>query len=224
MMITAHSGADGTPDNSLEFVRYALTLAPDALEVDVHRRRDGVLAISHDGDESGLYEGCPTLSEVFALVREHPGTGINCDCKDAGLEEQVVRQRAAEAPQNPLFLSGTISPETLRTHPELSAQATVLLNSEEIVRDFYERLKTEPGADAAAGREAAEVCAACGAKIVNVHYPCCSEAFQRELAARGLGVSVWTVGDLDEARAFASRGVFNITTRNAKALLAALRG
>ena len=31
-LITAHSGADDTPDNSLAFVRYALTLPVDALE------------------------------------------------------------------------------------------------------------------------------------------------------------------------------------------------
>lgn len=223
MMITAHSGADGTPDNSLAFVRYALTLAPDALEVDVHRRADGVLAIAHDTDESGRYEGCPTLAEVFALVREQPAIGLNCDCKDAGLEEQVVAQHAAEAPQNPLFLSGTVSPRTLIDHPEIKEHATVLLNAEEIVRDFYERLVTDSPAFAATGREAAEACLACGAKVVNVNFNACAEEFQRELDARGVGVSVWTVGDLDKARDFAARGVFNITTRNAKALLGALR-
>ena len=33
--ITAHSGSDGTPDNSMEFVHYALTTSADALEIDV---------------------------------------------------------------------------------------------------------------------------------------------------------------------------------------------
>ena len=34
-MITAHSGADGTKENSLEFVAYAMQTGADALEVDV---------------------------------------------------------------------------------------------------------------------------------------------------------------------------------------------
>lgn len=46
--ITAHSGCDGTPDNSLEFVRHALQTNADALEVDVRKTKDGILAISHD--------------------------------------------------------------------------------------------------------------------------------------------------------------------------------
>ena len=32
--ITAHTGAEGRPDNSLEFVSYALACGADALEVD----------------------------------------------------------------------------------------------------------------------------------------------------------------------------------------------
>ena len=38
-MITAHSGADGTPDNSLVFVRHALTLPVDALMFDFNDSR-----------------------------------------------------------------------------------------------------------------------------------------------------------------------------------------
>lgn len=66
-LITAHSGSDGTPDNSMEFVNYALGTAVDALEIDVRQAADGTLIISHDetGEEAvnelavscGLAEG-----------------------------------------------------------------------------------------------------------------------------------------------------------------------
>ena len=49
-MITAHSGADGTKENSLEFVAYAMQTGADALEVDV-RRCGSVL--EHRGISSG---------------------------------------------------------------------------------------------------------------------------------------------------------------------------
>ena len=52
LLITAHTGADGTPDNSLEYVRYALTTNADTLEVDIRPIDDGTLVISHD--EAGL--------------------------------------------------------------------------------------------------------------------------------------------------------------------------
>lgn len=38
-LITAHSGADGTCENSMEFVYYALTTSADVLELDVRRTR-----------------------------------------------------------------------------------------------------------------------------------------------------------------------------------------
>lgn len=40
-MITAHSGADGTKENSLEFVKYAMQTGADALEVDVRWEKTG---------------------------------------------------------------------------------------------------------------------------------------------------------------------------------------
>ena len=86
-MITAHSGADGTPDNSLVFVRHALTLPVDALEVDVRRGADGAPALGHDAAGSDA----PRLDEVFALVQAHPSMQINCDLKEPGLEETVYR-------------------------------------------------------------------------------------------------------------------------------------
>ena len=47
-LITAHSGSDGTPDNSLACVEYALSTDADAFEVDVRRLADGTLALGHD--------------------------------------------------------------------------------------------------------------------------------------------------------------------------------
>ena len=83
-LITAHSGSDGTPDNSMEFENYALGTAVDALEIDVRQAADGTLIISHD--ETG--EEAVTLKEVFDAVRGH-GKRINCDLKEYGLEEAV---------------------------------------------------------------------------------------------------------------------------------------
>lgn len=47
-IITAHSGCDGTEDNSLEFVTYALRSEAGCLEVDVRKGQDGDLILSHD--------------------------------------------------------------------------------------------------------------------------------------------------------------------------------
>lgn len=59
-MITAHSGCEGRPDNSLEYVQYALHCGADALEVDVHPKDDGFY-ISHDPSGHTLAKG-PTVA------------------------------------------------------------------------------------------------------------------------------------------------------------------
>ena len=63
-LITAHSGADGTPDNSMEFVRYVLGTQADVLEIDVRRGHNGNLIICH---EEATRE-CVNLREIFMKV------------------------------------------------------------------------------------------------------------------------------------------------------------
>ena len=46
--ITAHSGADDTVENSLEFIYYCIGTGANALEVDVRRDKHGELVLSHD--------------------------------------------------------------------------------------------------------------------------------------------------------------------------------
>ena len=84
-LITAHSGADGTPDNSMEFVRYALTRQADVLEVDVRMGKDGLI-VSHD--ETG--EEAVALKDIFETLAAFKDTRINCDLKEYGLEEDVL--------------------------------------------------------------------------------------------------------------------------------------
>ena len=64
-MITAHSGCEGRPDNSLEYVQYALHCGADALEVDVHPKDDGFY-ISHDPSDGAH----PDLKDVFSDSRQ----------------------------------------------------------------------------------------------------------------------------------------------------------
>lgn len=84
---TAHSGADGTLDNSLQFIRYALGTQADALEVDIRRHPcTGELVLGHDA----VGEHPLTLREVFEQAGRHPSMKINCDLKEPALERQVL--------------------------------------------------------------------------------------------------------------------------------------
>ena len=215
MFITAHSGADGTPDNSLAFVRHALTLPVDAFEIDAHRRADGVLVIAHDSDPTGRYDGCPTLREVFTLAAQRPALAINCDLKDAGLERAVGALFADCGGANPLFFSGTVAPA------QTPRGVTVLRNAEELVGGFYDRMRA--GEEVACAQDIAASCLADGVTVANVYYRACTDRFRETLAAHGIGVSVWTVDAPADALRFQAAGAFNLTTRAPGVLLPALR-
>ena len=49
MTITAHSGAFGTPDNSLEYVKKVLEEHCEIFEIDVTFRPDGTPVVIHSG-------------------------------------------------------------------------------------------------------------------------------------------------------------------------------
>ena len=85
--ITAHSGADGTCDNSMEFVQYALTTSADVLELDVRQDKDHNLIIAHDETDGEAV----SLVGVFSAMKDHPEMRMNCDLKEYGLELPVLK-------------------------------------------------------------------------------------------------------------------------------------
>ena len=215
-LITAHSGADGTPDNSLDFVRYALTLPVDALEVDVRRRADGSLALGHDSTGSDA----PSLRQVFDLVAAHPSVKVNCDLKEPGLERDVCQLAQQCGLAGRLIFSGTVCVDALHNLPEASAPVEVYLNLEEYVPDLYNSYRDIPDFELKAAETICGICTAHGIHAVNMNQSLVTRRFRDRLAQAGLGVSAWTVDWPDEMRWFFSRGVHNLTTRRPKAALA----
>ena len=66
--ITAHTGALGTPDNSVEFVKKAIENGVDVVEIDVRQRPDGTVVMGSDiipTNTNGV-----EMSSVFELVKD----------------------------------------------------------------------------------------------------------------------------------------------------------
>nr|WP_302651444.1 glycerophosphodiester phosphodiesterase [uncultured Agathobaculum sp.] len=215
-LITAHSGADGTPDNSMEFVRYALTLPVDAFEVDVRRCADGTLSLGHDSTGSDA----PSLRQVFDLAAAHPSIKVNCDLKEPGLERDVCRLAQQCGLAGRLILSGTVRVDALDDLPDTPAPVEVYLNLEEYVPDLYNSYRDIPDFECKAAETICGICAAHGIRVVNMNQSLVTRRFRDHLAQAGIGVSAWTVDWPEEMRWFFSRGVHNLTTRRPKAALA----
>ena len=207
MTVTAHSGAFGTPDNSLEFVKKALAENCDILEMDVTFRPSGTPVIVHDGSPKET-DGVP-LAQALDLIAAHPRIRMNLDLKsvanlpavDALLRERDLADRAFFTGVGedwvPAVREGSATPYYLNV-PVSRAE------------------KTDPAAADALCRRVK----ALGALGLNVHYDDISAVTARAAHENGLLVSLWTANNESAMRKCLAIGADNITTRRPDALRA----
>ncbi len=207
-LLTAHSGCDGTPDNSMEFVRYALTLGVDCIEVDIRRGKAGALILAHD--ESG--EGTPLRDAFFALAAQ-TGAKINCDLKEAELEEAVYALAAECGVSDRLAYSGTV------VRCAATKRVDWYLNIELLFPECRSYKDVTP--EAALARIEAGMQKS-GARCLNAHHSIADTPLYAMLWARGIPLSLWTPSEGPLLTRFLADGVYNVTTRAAR-LACALR-
>lgn len=215
MLITAHSGCDGSPDNSMEYIEHALTLRADALEIDVWSK-DGDLVLSHDRPESGPH---PHLRDVLEMVKGHPAMLVNCDLKEKGIEEMVCRAAAETGMADRILLSGDVRTDLARVMPEMMDR--VFINAENLLPDIYGSGRTF---SEQTGREMLAACRHCGFGVVNVNFRFVTDVFMRQAAEAAVGVSLWTVTDEADIRIALKMHPFNMTSRAPGLVLELMRG
>lgn len=213
-MITAHSGCEGRPDNSLEYVRYALRCGADALEVDVHPKNSGFY-ISHDPSDGAH----PDLKEVFSLIRGS-GVKINCDLKHPGIEHAVLALAQTCGVDGQLIFSGSVSHEAVQ---DPAIRRRTFWNIESAMPELYEQYEAGVPLTEEQFRAAAALYRHCGVQIANLYYVVCTQEHLALLRENGILVSVWTVNDAPCAQRFLDAGIYNITTRQ-PIMVCGLRG
>ena len=234
-MITAHSGCENTPADSMDSLRLAVECGAGAAEIDVRADQTGVLRLSHDRKETREeYAGCVPLERAVSFAAERE-LGLNLDIK----EPWVVRDALAVArrygiPRERLWASGGITPEQLVRDAALNESARFFLNIEEIFKYLFlqERgqealadfagLMTDPWRytarwmeDLPARAEAVKaIWRASGAEGINLPYWHVDAAALEAFA--GVPLSIWTVDEEADARRLLlapSRNIVNLTTR-----------
>lgn len=200
-VITAHSGCENTPDNSLEHIRTALASGAEMFEIDINRsERDGVLYLTHNPKED--YSSCPTLAQCFEITAEHPTMCINCDVKSFGLTASVIELAKQYGMESRILFTGSVAPEEL---PGLNASAG----------DWWLSLWCSD-------HEAEDLTGACETyrelgnlyRIINLDQDMVNDRVIRTMRETGHTLSIWTVNKEEELRRFMKIGVAaNITTR-----------
>ncbi len=237
--ITAHSGCEGTPRDSIDSISHAIALGADIVEMDVRRAADGVLRISHDQVTETEYASKLTLQNVFESIAG-TGLGLNCDVKEPMIVYDVLAmgERFGYGPGT-LFLSGSTSPEQLACDPGIAKRANVLLNIEQVLKILYLpelyrqndtqkfcELMNQPwefvNGKAFTSDETEsmlELVETVGAYGVNLPHQLLTEDLAERMRARKLPFSVWTVNRPEEVARCLRLGAHNVTTLTVKSAL-----
>lgn len=198
-IITAHSGCEGTPDNSLEHIRAAIASGAECLEIDVHEY-NGTLYLTHD--EKGSYNGCPTLADCCALVAADDRIFLQCDCKAFGLVRACRDLAESFGIAHRVLVAGSVGDDEL---PELDGSETDRWlgmwrsdhEAEELVENC-EKLRASGGKY----------------RVVNVDKNMANDFMLEKIREYDLFLSVWTVNNEADLRRFlAMPEIKNITTR-----------
>lgn len=212
-VITAHSGCDGTQENSLEFLKYAMASGADCLEVDVRRDRVGNLFLSHDGAEGEVVK----LQEAFSLLKRLPEKKINCDLKLKDLEISVYQLAREFKVERQLIYSGEVSLKLLAEKEKRFPEVLIYLNVENLLPEAYckavgisapEKLK-----------EILMLARNYPIACINMEYHLFTDEIMDVLAQRNMSGSAWTVDEPEDIRRLMEKGIANITTRNLKKAL-----
>ena len=201
-MITAHAGALGTKDNTLDSLKTCLDFfnGSGCVEVDVRFDAAGAPILTHDAPKPG--ENPPLLSEFFTLLQDY-STRVNLDLKSTANLPEVERLAEAYGVLPQVFFTGVISDwvEAVKSGApkipyyinwslagdETSSRETLLALAEEII--------------------------ALGGIGLNTRWQNASEEMTEIMHRNGLLLSVWTANEEPDMRRMLFIGVDNITTR-----------
>jgi glycerophosphoryl diester phosphodiesterase len=237
--ITAHSGCDGTEQDSLDSIRQGIRNGADAVEVDIRRNSAGELVLSHDRDESGDYRGCASLAEAFDLVMGNPRIGINGDVKERETIPAIL-DLAGRKGLGPdlLILTGSAAPSTLKEMPEITKKAGVWLDIEEMVKERHPGILTPELCRILAGSDTpgceflealpppdfllepiVEDCLSLGVRVINMPWAEPLLPLIPRFKTRGIQISLWTLDKRELLERAFGLGVLNITTRDTRLAL-----
>ena len=192
--VTAHSGAMGLPDNSIEAMQAGVENGADIVEFDLNYDSSGEPVLSHDAPKGS----CVTLAEAFDLLREHPQIKANVDVKSTEHLELVLPLAQEKNVAGQIFFTG-IFEKDVPTVIEKCPGVPYYLNTGV---GFFE--------DKTALAEKVKKLGAIG---VNVNIGNITPSLIRACHEKGLLVSVWTINSAGKARFVLKMRPDNVTSR-----------
>lgn len=204
--LTAHTGCEGTKDNSLDAITLGFGCGADIVEIDLNFNKDGVAVLSHNEPKGNE----PTLDEAFALVSGYNGLRVNVDVKNTLDLKQAVSLAEKHGILDRIFFTG-VTEEFVDAVKEQTPDVLYYYNK---------------GIDKAKNNDTAyigsliEEVKNAGAAGLNIHHKSCTKLMVEEFHKAGLQMSVWTVNKKPDMARILKMGCDNITTRKPSELKA----
>ena len=197
--LTAHTGCEKTPDNSLEAIRIGFEAGADIVEFDLNFDSDGRPVLSHDSPEGE----CVTLDEAFSCVAEYDSLKVNVDVKNTQNLKAVVECAEKYSLMERIFYTG-ITENDVEAVKQQTPEVTYFLNY-----DVKKSKKSDKDYLIALADKVEEV----GAVGINLNYRKCSKELVELFHSRNLLVSVWTVNNKYDMYKVMLLSPDNVTTR-----------
>lgn len=200
--ITAHTGAYGTTMNTLEFVETAIKNNPQIIELDIRKRPDGTLVMSHDivvTNNDGV-----KLESAFMLLQ---GTDIkiNLDIKETRVLNDLYALLLNYNLVEQSFLTGIETYNVDAVRESDCANMDYYLN--------YSPKKTRLFSDSYR-QKLIELLEELGAVGINCNYKYANSQLSDLLHKKGYKLSVWTVDKERTAKKMLVISPDNITTKD----------
>ena len=218
IMITAHSGCDGTPDNSMESIRKGIELGADCIEIDLRMDPQGTIRLTHNEPED--YSTALPLETALPTIMESTAA-VNFDIKEEKLLYPVLEAaEAAGIVRDRLIFSGSVDIALLEDDPSVVKRTRIFLNLAQIfarvakdvlLPETWEELG--PLFDEHIDEVAALV-KQVGVECINPSFRMMTPERIAACHARGIGLSLWTVNEEADQERLLREDLVNLTTRN----------
>ncbi len=201
--ITAHTGCEGTADNSLESIKVGCEIA-DIIEVDLSFTKKNEPVLAHDFIKSNAV----TIDEAFAVFSKYENAKMNIDCKTAFNLRAVYESAVKYGVQDRIFYTG-VGKDKLeavnRDTPEVPYYLNETVTRLKLLNKKYIDLVVEETKKS-------------GAIGINTSFRACNKALVDAFHKEGLLVSLYTCNREKDMLKAIKLGADNITTRNPKKL------
>lgn len=210
-IVTAHSGAENTAPNTMEFLNKVADFKCEAFEVDV-RIRCGMPYLNHNFKLFGVKK-CPTIYDALEVAKRNDML-INCDLKEGVSSLRAVNRIAEEvgAVDNLIFTGNYTS----RFYKDLKF-GKVFLNGVAIQREYGLKMTAE---NLPIIKKLIIDTKNPNIVGLNFNYSFFTDELAAEAERLGLLLSVFTVQDRAVYKKLLKANVYNITTLTPLAVIA----